>query len=73
MTRQELNRQILSRLGALNETMPDQRFGQLLVNSNIVSAEDVLLNDTMSIFYEESDLTLGRLQKFCEKFFYEEK
>lgn len=35
MTRQEINREILKLLAEANEQMPDQRFGQLLVNMGV--------------------------------------
>lgn len=51
MTRQELNRLILKELSELNELMPDQRFGQLLVNLNLNGIE----------YNEESQTTFNRL------------
>lgn len=42
MTRQEANKKILEKLSELVEKYPDQRFGQLLVNTNIVETNQVL-------------------------------
>ena len=53
MTRQELNRLILKELSELNKLMPDQRFGQLLVNFNLNAIE----------YNEESEITFNRLIK----------
>lgn len=76
MTRQEANRKIISRLAALNEQMPDQRFGQLLVNADVTSPDigpkDRQYNNMVG-YYEESSTILERVQKACERMFYGDK
>ena len=42
MTRQETNKKILEKLSELVEKYPDQRFGQLLVITNIVETNLVM-------------------------------
>ena len=69
MTRQEANRAILLELTVLVEKYPDIRFGQLLVNSDLIQEEECLLDgeratiiDGIDPFYEEPQLMLERMQ-----------
>ena len=69
MTRQEANRAILLELTVLVEKYPDIRFGQLLVNSDLIQEEECLLDgervtiiDGIDPFYEEPQLMLKRIQ-----------
>ena len=69
MTRQEANRVILLELTVLVEKYPDLRFGQLLINSEIIQEEECLLDGERAIiidgidpFYEEPQLMLKRMQ-----------
>lgn len=75
MTRQEANRKILARLGALNEQYGDQRFGQLLVNAGVtvdrvdqVSTTEFVVHEVK--YQDESTTILERVQKACERLFY---
>lgn len=73
--RQEANRKILARLGALNEAHGDQRFGQLLVNAGVthdVSANTQEFQAPVNLvsYNEESTTILERVQKACERLFY---
>ena len=66
--RQEANRRILARLGALNETLTDQRFGQLLVNAGVThNRVDQIANTEFTVneikYNEESTSILDRVQK----------
>ena len=70
MTRNQANRAILLELCNLIEKYPDLRFGQILVNCNIIQEEEILLEgerQTVLIgidpFYEESEDTLNRMMK----------
>ena len=70
MSRKQTNRAILLELYNLIEKYPDLRFGQILVNCEIIKyehsvlcegqREDILLIDP---FYEESEITLNRMMK----------
>lgn len=69
MSRLLYNKAIIDKLSELVDKFPEQRFGQLLVNSDIIQyepdeREDVLIIDP---FYEESELTWERMcnNKFC--------
>ena len=73
MNRQEYNRKIISKLTELVEKYPDLRFGQLLVNADIIIYKNDY--DEMAIenpFYEESELTWKRMRdnKFAFKELY---
>ena len=70
MERQKYNKLILERLSKLVDKYPDLRFGQILVNCDIIQEEEVLLEgerQTVLIgidpFYEESEDTLNRMMK----------
>ena len=70
MERQKYNKLILETLSKLVEKYPDLRFGQILVNCDIIQEEEVLLEgerQTVLIgidpFYEESEDTLNRMMK----------
>jgi hypothetical protein len=70
MIRKQANRAILLELYNLIEKYPDLRFGQILVNCDIIQEEEVLLegerqNVLVGIdpFYEESEDTLNRMMK----------
>lgn len=70
MERQKYNKLILENLFKLVEKHPDLRFGQILVNCDIIQEEEVLLEgerQTVLIgidpFYEESEDTLNRMMK----------
>lgn len=73
MTRQEYNRLIVKKLSVLIEKYPDLRFGQLLVNCEIVkvipSDKQLLAEDP---FYEEPEITWERMKnnKFAFKELY---
>lgn len=69
MSRLLYNKAIIDKLSELVDKFPEQRFGQLLVNSDIIhyesdEREDILIIDP---FYEESELTWERMcnNKFC--------
>ena len=64
MTRQEANKKILDILGYYVDKYPDWRFGQILVNSNIVTIVNTS-NGTIcdDPFYEESEVTLEKAIK----------
>jgi len=69
MSRLLYNKAIIDKLSELVNKFPEQRFGQLLVNSDIIhyesdEREDILIIDP---FYEESELTWKRMcnNKFC--------
>jgi hypothetical protein len=63
MIRQEYNKLILAKLSELIHKYPDQRFGQLLVNSEVIklisSDKQLLAEDP---FYEEPNVTLKRME-----------
>ena len=69
MTRQEYNRKILNKLFELVEKYPDLRFGQLLVNCDIIQYEKNVLTDgdredilTIDPFNEESEITWNKMK-----------
>jgi len=70
MKRQKYNKLILETLSKLVDKYPDLRFGQILVNADII--ELVYNNTTMTVldpFNEESEITWKRmlLNKFAFK------
>ena len=79
MTRQEYNRKILNKLLELVEKYPDLRFGQLLVNCDIIQYKKNVLTDgdredilTIDPFNEESEIIWRRMKdnKFAFKELY---
>ena len=76
MNRQEYNRKILTKLSELVEKHPYLRFGQLLVDCEIIKYEHAVLCDgqredilVIDPFNEESEITWKRmlLNKFAFK------
>lgn len=71
MSRLLYNKAIIDKLSELIDKFPEQRFGQLLVNSDIIQYEpDILVDGQLEVidpFYEESELTWKRMcnNKFC--------
>lgn len=71
MSRLLYNKAIIDKLSELIYKFPEQRFGQLLVNSDIIQYEpDISINGQREIidpFYEESELTWKRMctNQFC--------
>ena len=65
------NKAIINKLSELIDKYPEQRFGQLLVNSDIIQYEsDISVDEQREVidpFYEESELTWKRMcnNKFC--------
>lgn len=65
------NNTIINKLSELVKKYPEQRFGQLLVNSDIIQYEpDISVDGQLEVidpFYEESELTWKRMcnNKFC--------
>lgn len=65
------NNTIINKLSELVQKYPEQRFGQLLVNSDIIQYEpDISVDGQREVidpFYEESELTWKRMcnNKFC--------
>lgn len=65
------NNTIINKLSELVQKFPEQRFGQLLVNSDIIQYEpDISVDGQREVidpFYEESELTWKRMcnNKFC--------
>lgn len=65
------NNTIINKLSELVQKYPEQRFGQLLVNSDIIQYESNISVDgqreVIDPFYEESELTWKRMcnNKFC--------
>lgn len=65
------NKAIINKLSELIDKFPEQRFGQLLVNSDIIQYEpDISVNGQLEVidpFYEESELTWKRMcnNQFC--------
>ena len=64
MSRKQANRDILLELYNLIEKYPDLRFGQILVDCDIIRY-DITNNgvEVIDPFYEESELTLNRMMK----------
>ena len=64
MSRKQTNRAILLELYNLIEKYPDLRFGQILVDCDIIGY-DITDNgvEVIDPFYEESELTLNRMMK----------
>ena len=60
MTRQEANREILKLLSEVVENQPDWRFGQILINMNVLTRCDFV--KCMDPFYEESIKTLENMK-----------
>lgn len=71
MSRLLYNKAIINKLSELIDKFPEQRFGQLLVNSDIIQYEpDISVDGQLEVidpFYEESELTWKRMcnNKFC--------
>ena len=71
MSRLLYNKAIIDKLSELVDKFPEQRFGQLLVNSGIIQYKtDISVDgqlEVMDPFYEESELTWKRMcnNKFC--------
>lgn len=71
MSRLLYNKAIIDKLSELIYKFPEQRFGQLLVNSDIIQYEPNISVDeqrkVIDPFYEESKLTWKRMcnNKFC--------
>lgn len=65
------NNAIINKLYELVQKFPEQRFGQLLVNSDIIQYEpDISVDGQRKVidpFYEESELTWKRMctNQFC--------
>ena len=65
------NNAIINKLSELVQKFPEQRFGQLLVNSDIIQYEPNISVDgqreVIDPFYEESELTWKRMcnNQFC--------
>lgn len=66
MNRQEYNRKIISKLSEIIEQNPDLRFGQILVNYNIIDlVPDHLHGNTLIAldpFNEESEVTWNKMK-----------
>ena len=76
MERQKYNKLILETLSKLIDKYPDLRFGQILVNSEVIQLEEVLLEGERQTvlkgidpFYEEPEFTWERMKnnKFAFK------
>ena len=71
MSRLLYNKAIINKLSELIDKFPEQRFGQLLVNSDIIQYEpDISVDEQRKVidpFYEESELTWKRMctNQFC--------
>lgn len=71
MSRLLYNKAIIDKLSELIDKFPEQRFGQLLVNSDIIQYEpDISVDGQREVidpFYEESELIWKRMcnNKFC--------
>ena len=71
MSRLLYNKAIIDKLSELIDKFPEQRFGQLLVNSDIIQYEpDISVDGQWEVidpFYEESELTWKRMctNQFC--------
>ena len=65
------NNTIINKLSELVQKYPEQRFGQLLVNSDMIQYEsDISVDEQREVidpFYEESELTWKRMcnNQFC--------
>lgn len=79
MNRQEYNRKILSKLNEIVEKHPYLRFGQILVDCDIIQYKKNVLTDgdredilTVDPFNEESEITWERIKdnKFVFKELY---
>lgn len=77
MERQKYNKLILERLSKLVNKYPDLRFGQILVNSEVIQLEEVLLEGERQTvlkgidpFYEEPKFTWERMKN--NKFVFKE-
>lgn len=77
MTRQEYNLLIVEKLRELIYKYPDLRFGQILVNSEVIQLEEVLLEGERQTilkgidpFYEEPEFTWERMKN--NKFVFKE-
>ena len=70
MNRQEYNRKIISKLKELIESYPDLRFGQILVDYNIIDLVPDRLHGNALValdpFNEESEVTWNKMCK-CSK------
>ena len=69
MERQKYNKLILETLSKLVNKYPDLRFGQILVNSEVIQLEEVLLEGERQTvlkgidpFYEEPEFTWERMK-----------
>ena len=71
MSRLLYNKAIIDKLSELIDKFPEQRFGQLLVNSDIIQYKpDISVDEQREVidpFYEESELTWKRMcnNQFC--------
>ena len=71
MSRLLYNKAIIDKLSELIDKFPEQRFGQLLVNSDIIQYKpDISVDGKREVidpFYEESELTWKRMcnNQFC--------
>ena len=71
MSRLLYNKAIINKLSELIDKFPEQRFGQLLVNTDIIQYEPNISVDgqreVIDPFYEESELTWKRMctNQFC--------
>ena len=70
MERQKYNKLILETLSKLVKKHPDLRFGQILVDCDIIKYEPSVLCDgqredilVVDPFYEESEITLNRMMR----------
>ena len=61
MTRQEANKKILEKLTRMVEEHPDWRFGQILMNANVLLRID--FGKVRDPFYDESTETLENMIK----------
>lgn len=59
MTRQEANKKILEKLAKMVEEHPDWRFGQILMNANVLIRCD--FTKCLDPFYDESVKTLENM------------
>lgn len=68
MSRRDYNREIIGKLSELVESQPDFRFGQILfnyvLNHTISDLGQIHVDDP---FYEESKITLERINKNISK------